>query len=123
MTNQRPSFAKVPPPRKSTGEEFDVGNELVGYGLQGVKVTHDDLAQLVAELGLDGDDAGDLVKSLGGSNPEPPPSKAASKPKEDDPPPPPPPEKEKVKDASAEETAKDATTTTEEAPKVEGVKS
>ena len=50
--------------RKRNEEEFDIGSELSGYGLQGVKVTHDDLAKLVEELGLDGDEAGDLVKGL-----------------------------------------------------------
>ena len=47
------------------GDEFDVSTELEGYGLQGVKVTEDELRDLVAELGLDGDDAGDLVRGLG----------------------------------------------------------
>lgn len=49
--------------------EFDVSTELDGYGLQGVKVTDDELRDLVAELGLDGDDAGDLVKGLS-NNPD-----------------------------------------------------
>jgi len=51
------------PVNKRVGE-FDAGDELSGYGLQGVKVTEDELRDLVAELGLDGDDAGDLVKGL-----------------------------------------------------------
>lgn len=57
------------PVNKRQGE-FDVSTELEGYGLQGVKVTEDELRDLVAELGLDGDDAGDLVKGLssGGSS-------------------------------------------------------
>ncbi|EIM92145.1 uncharacterized protein STEHIDRAFT_151488 [Stereum hirsutum FP-91666 SS1] len=50
--------------RKRNEEEFDISEELSGYGLQGVKVTHDDLLELVKDLGLDGDDAGDLVKGL-----------------------------------------------------------
>ena len=50
--------------RKRDEAEFDVGQELVGYGLQGLKVTHDDLLQLVQDLGLEGDDAGDLVQGL-----------------------------------------------------------
>lgn len=50
--------------RKRNEEEFDVSEELSGYGLQGVKVTHDDLMKLVEDLGLEGDDAGDLVKGL-----------------------------------------------------------
>jgi len=57
-----PSIGKVPV-NKRVGE-FDVGDELSGYGLQGVKVTEDELRDLVAELGLDGDEAGDLVKGL-----------------------------------------------------------
>lgn len=51
------------PVNKREGE-FDISTELVGYGLQGVKVTEQDLIDLVAELGLDGDEAGDLVKGL-----------------------------------------------------------
>jgi len=58
-----PLKGKALPVNKRVGE-FDVGDELSGYGLQGVKVTEDELRDLVAELGLDGDDAGDLVKGL-----------------------------------------------------------
>jgi hypothetical protein len=36
---------------------------------QGVRVTHDDLAALVEELGLEGDEAADLVKGLEASAP------------------------------------------------------
>jgi methylaspartate ammonia-lyase len=43
---------------------FDVSTELSGFGLQGVMVTPNELADLVAELGLDGEDAGDLVRGL-----------------------------------------------------------
>jgi SH3 domain-binding glutamic acid-rich protein len=50
--------------RKRDDAEFDVGEELSGYGLQGVKVTDDELLALVEELGLGGDEAGDLVKGL-----------------------------------------------------------
>jgi hypothetical protein len=50
--------------RKRREAEFDVGDELTGYGLQGVKVTDDDLLALVEELGLGGEEAGDLVKGL-----------------------------------------------------------
>jgi hypothetical protein len=50
--------------RKRRVAEFDVGEELSGYGLQGVKVTDDDLLALVEELGLGGEEAGDLVKGL-----------------------------------------------------------
>jgi len=45
---------------------FDISTELEGFGLQGVKVTDDDLRQLVEDLGLDGDEAADMVNSLGG---------------------------------------------------------
>jgi SH3 domain-binding glutamic acid-rich protein len=68
MTNHKPSFAASPSPLKSkkqSEQEFDVGAELVGYGLQGVKVTDDELRELVEELGLDEADAGELVKGLG----------------------------------------------------------
>jgi len=51
-----PLKGKVLPVNKRVGE-FDVGDELSGYGLQGVKVTEDELRDLVAELGLDGDEA------------------------------------------------------------------
>ena len=50
--------------RNRNEAEFDVGDELTGYGLQGVKVTDDDLLALVEELGLGGEEAGDLVKGL-----------------------------------------------------------
>ena len=50
--------------RKRTESEFDVGDGLSGYGLQGVKVTEDDLLALVEELGLGGEEAGELVKGL-----------------------------------------------------------
>ncbi|KAF9475636.1 hypothetical protein BDN70DRAFT_840691 [Pholiota conissans] len=58
-----PLKGKAIPVNKRTNE-LDLGDELSGYGLQGVKVTQDELANLIAELGLDGDDAGDLVKGL-----------------------------------------------------------
>jgi len=51
--------------RKRNDAEFDAGDGLSGYGLQGVKVTQDDLLALVEELGLGGEEAGDLVKGLG----------------------------------------------------------
>jgi hypothetical protein len=53
------------PVNKRTNE-LDVGNELGDHGLEGVKATRDELRALVEELGLAGDDAGDLVKSLSG---------------------------------------------------------
>jgi len=46
--------------------DFDIGSELPGYGLQGVRVTDEELRKLVEDLGLGGDDAADMVKSLGG---------------------------------------------------------
>ncbi|KAF9462084.1 hypothetical protein BDZ94DRAFT_1194947 [Collybia nuda] len=55
------------PANKRQGE-FDVSTRLEGYGLQGVNVTEAELRDLVAELGLDGDDAGDLVKGLSDGN-------------------------------------------------------
>ena len=51
--------------RKRNEAELDAGDGLSGYGLQGVKVTPDDLLALVEELGLGGEEAGDLVKGLG----------------------------------------------------------
>ena len=51
--------------RQRNESEFDVSDELSGYGLQGVKVTQDDLLALVEELGLGGEEADDLVKGLG----------------------------------------------------------
>lgn len=58
---------------KRQEEEFDISTELEGYGLQGVNVTEEEIRNLVAELGLDGDEAGDLAKELSG-----PPSKPTS---------------------------------------------
>lgn len=70
-----PLKGKALPVNKRVGE-LDVGDELSGYGLQGVKVTEDELRDLVAELGLDGDEAGDLVKGL--SDAATPPQKQAA---------------------------------------------
>ncbi|KAK0478302.1 hypothetical protein IW261DRAFT_1565284 [Armillaria novae-zelandiae] len=58
LKSKIPRQACVFAPREATNPE------LSGYGLQGVRVTEDELRDLVAELGLDGDDAGDLVKGL-----------------------------------------------------------
>jgi hypothetical protein len=60
-----PLKTKSIPVNKRT-DEIDLGDELSGYGLQGVKVTEDELRDLMAELGLEGDEAGDLVKGLSG---------------------------------------------------------
>lgn len=57
------------PVNKREGE-FDFSTELPGYGLQGVQVTEDELRGLIEELGLGGDDAGDLLKGLSSSSPE-----------------------------------------------------
>lgn len=67
MTNHRPSFATVPPPLKDkskAGDELDAGDLLEDNSLVGVSVTDDELADLVKELGLEGDEAGELVKGL-----------------------------------------------------------
>jgi len=45
-------------------DEIDIGDDLGEHGLQGVKVSRDELRALVEELGLAGDDAGDLVRGL-----------------------------------------------------------
>jgi len=66
MTNQKPSFSASPSPlRKKNDKEVDLGDTLPGYGLQGLKATDDELAELAKELGLDDADAADLVKGLG----------------------------------------------------------
>lgn len=57
---------KKPVPVNKREGELDLGDELSGYGLQGLKATEDELRDLIAELGLDGDDAGDLLKGLSG---------------------------------------------------------
>ncbi|KAE9408243.1 hypothetical protein BT96DRAFT_28187 [Gymnopus androsaceus JB14] len=69
MASPQSTPGKKPTPVNKPGardDEFDVSTELSGYGLQGVRVTEAELADLVAELGLDGDEAGDLVKGLSG---------------------------------------------------------
>ncbi|KAJ7275186.1 hypothetical protein B0H12DRAFT_1086141 [Mycena haematopus] len=48
---------------------FDAGTEFSGFGLQGVQVSDAELADLVAELGLEGDEAGDLIKGLSSTSP------------------------------------------------------
>jgi len=59
---------KQAPANKRAGE-FDIGTELQGYGLQGVHATKKELEDLIKDLGLEGDDAGDLVKGLAGETP------------------------------------------------------
>jgi SH3 domain-binding glutamic acid-rich protein len=64
-SSSSPLSGKAAIPVNKRDDEFDVSTELSGFGLQGVKVSEDDLAALVKELGLEGDDATDLVKGLG----------------------------------------------------------
>lgn len=58
-----PLRGKSIPVNKRTNE-LDVSEDLGEFGLEGVKVTQDELTDLIAELGLGGDDAGDLAKGL-----------------------------------------------------------
>lgn len=68
MTNHKPSpVSPAPSPLKDKtkkGKELDAGSVLGDSGLQGVNITDSELEALVAELGLEGDEAGELVKSL-----------------------------------------------------------
>ncbi|KAJ6604496.1 hypothetical protein DFH09DRAFT_1122893 [Mycena vulgaris] len=64
-----PLGAKGIPVNKRT-DAFDVSTELSGFGLQGVQVSEQELADLVAELGLGGDAADDLVKGLSSAPPD-----------------------------------------------------
>ena len=69
MTNHKPSFAPTPSPLKDKSKqekERDAGDLLGDKGLEGIAVTDEELADLVRELGLEGDDAGDLIKGLSG---------------------------------------------------------
>ena len=62
-----PLKGKAPPKpinKEEEGSRVDLGDELAGYGLQGVKVTVDELRDMIEELGLGGDEADDLVKGL-----------------------------------------------------------
>lgn len=68
-----PLRTKLVPVNKRTGE-LDMGDALGDFGMQGVKVTNDELADLIAQLGLEGDDAGDLMQGL--SDPMAAPAKA-----------------------------------------------
>lgn len=51
------------PKDESRGKEIDVGEELSGYGLEGVTVDEQDLMDLVSEL-IGEEGAGDLVKGF-----------------------------------------------------------
>ncbi|KAJ7630792.1 hypothetical protein FB45DRAFT_916582 [Roridomyces roridus] len=64
---QKTSPLKGLPVNKQT-DTFDVSTEISGFGLQGVQVTEAELLDLVAELGLGGDEADDLVKGLSGTS-------------------------------------------------------
>ncbi|KAJ6509391.1 hypothetical protein C8R47DRAFT_948611, partial [Mycena vitilis] len=70
IVQSSPLKGKGGTPVNKRDDMFDVSTELSGYGLQGVQVTEDELRDLVAELGLDGDEAGDLVKGLSSAAPE-----------------------------------------------------
>jgi len=66
--DHRPSYSKIPPlppDKKREEDEFDISGELSGFGLQGVKMTNNELQQLAEELGLGKDDAAELAKGLG----------------------------------------------------------
>jgi hypothetical protein len=77
----KPSFAPQPSPlarrvvsnRRQPDEpdEIDAGDELGDHSLVGVKVTEDELLQLVSDLGLGGAEAEDLIKGLSGSDTKP----------------------------------------------------
>ncbi|KAJ8083827.1 hypothetical protein PM082_002593 [Marasmius tenuissimus] len=60
--NPSPSSNQIPVNKRT--DMFDVSTELSGYGLQGVHASEQELIDLVKELGLEGDDAGELVKGL-----------------------------------------------------------
>jgi hypothetical protein len=61
-----PMKGKKPVPVNKRTDEVDVGDDLGDHGLQGLKVTRDELRALIEELGLGGDDAGDLARGLSG---------------------------------------------------------
>lgn len=66
--DHKPSYSKFTAPvpdKKHEEEEFDISGELSGFGLQGVKMTNDELQLLAEELGLGKEDAAELAKGLG----------------------------------------------------------
>ncbi|KAF5323614.1 hypothetical protein D9611_005768 [Ephemerocybe angulata] len=65
-----PLKGKVPKPinKEPEGSRIDIGEELNGFGLQGVKVTEDELRDMISQLGLGADDAEDLVQGLSGTD-------------------------------------------------------
>lgn len=81
-----PSRSPSPSPlalREKEKKEINAGEELAEFGLANVSVTDDDLRALVAELGLGGDEADDLVKGLSSTETAPAKeTKAALKPSE-----------------------------------------
>ncbi|KAF8328230.1 uncharacterized protein EI90DRAFT_3017858 [Cantharellus anzutake] len=73
ITGQKPSFApagSVPIPAVREGE-VDLGEVLEGYGLQGVKITPDEITDLVQMLGLNDEESKDLIGGLDFSVPKP----------------------------------------------------
>ena len=60
-------------------DELDAGELFPGLGLSGHKVTQDELAELIADLGLGGDDAKEMAKGLSGDS-APAPSKGSTLP-------------------------------------------
>jgi len=58
-----PHPTSTKPKNATLGDEIDVGEELSGYGLDGVKVSEQDLMDLVSEL-IGEEGAGDLVKGF-----------------------------------------------------------
>ncbi|KAG8714630.1 hypothetical protein FRC08_011670 [Ceratobasidium sp. 394] len=74
VTGQKPSFSPSPskPSKKPSGKSVDLGSELSGLGLDGIKVSEEEMLELVESLGLGGDDADEPVKGLGlSSKPQP----------------------------------------------------
>ncbi|PSS37587.1 hypothetical protein PHLCEN_2v603 [Hermanssonia centrifuga] len=66
-----PSRSPSPSPLKLKEKEkgeIDASEHLGAFGLEGVRVSADDLRALIEELGLGGDAAKDLVKDLGGDS-------------------------------------------------------
>jgi SH3 domain-binding glutamic acid-rich protein len=58
----------IPVNKLDEKDQIDLGAELAGYGLQGVKVTQDELMDLMDQLGLGGEEADDLAKGLVGTS-------------------------------------------------------
>lgn len=99
-----PLSDKKPIPVNKREGELDLGDELSGFGLQGLKATEDELRDLIADLGLDGDDAGDLLKGLGGNTAADDKGKSNGEEEEERPPSPSPDEKPTKGEATASAT-------------------